>query len=167
MPPPDPRQATRARSRGARGKAAPAAEAAGRDRAARVDEENARPKKRYISPPRAKRSTRSTTTACAARSRTAAPRNFPEAAGKKLYGELTMMVTVNHDGRMLDTDVVERLRQPHARPARPAIAQVRRPLRHVQRAMRSASADQIVLCRLALQVHLRDETLETSSTSQA
>ena len=30
-------------------------------------------------------------------------RNFPELAGRKLYGELTMIVTVNHDGRILDT----------------------------------------------------------------
>jgi periplasmic protein TonB len=33
--------------------------------------------------------------------------NFPEATGNKLYGELLMTVTINHDGRVLETDVVE------------------------------------------------------------
>ena len=33
--------------------------------------------------------------------------NFPEVAGKKLYGELTMIVTVNHDGKVLDAEVAE------------------------------------------------------------
>ena len=35
-------------------------------------------------------------------------RNFPEIGGKKLYGELTMNVTVDHDGRVLDTEVVRK-----------------------------------------------------------
>jgi protein TonB len=33
--------------------------------------------------------------------------NFPTAAGKKLYGELKMTVTINHDGKVLDTAVDE------------------------------------------------------------
>lgn len=64
----------------------------------RINEESARPKKRYISPAtreavyaiyydelRRKIEDRGTT-------------NFPEAAGRKLYGELTMIITVNHTG---------------------------------------------------------------------
>ncbi|MCY7304777.1 MAG: TonB C-terminal domain-containing protein, partial [Rhodoferax sp.] len=33
--------------------------------------------------------------------------NFPVAGGKKLYGELTMVVTVNFDGRVLATNIVD------------------------------------------------------------
>ena len=33
-------------------------------------------------------------------------RNFPEIAGQKLYGELTMNVTVNTQGRVVEADVV-------------------------------------------------------------
>jgi TonB family protein len=33
--------------------------------------------------------------------------NFPENKGKKLYGELVMILTVNHDGRVLSTEVVQ------------------------------------------------------------
>lgn len=73
----------------------------------RINEENARPRKRYISPAtreevyaiyydelRRKIEDRGTT-------------NFPELAGRKLYGELTMVITVNHTGAVLDTEVVQ------------------------------------------------------------
>ncbi|RZL91060.1 MAG: energy transducer TonB, partial [Variovorax sp.] len=73
----------------------------------RLHEENARPKKRYLSP-----ATREATYAVyvdALRRRIEArgTENFPEIAGKKMYGELTMMVTVNFDGAILGTEVVE------------------------------------------------------------
>lgn len=73
----------------------------------RINEENARPRKRYISPAtreevyavyydelRRKIEDRGTT-------------NFPEVAGRKLYGELTMIITVNYTGAVLDTEVVQ------------------------------------------------------------
>ena len=73
----------------------------------RINEENARPRKRYISPAtreevyaiyyddlRRKIEDRGTT-------------NFPEAGGRKLYGELTMVITVNFTGAVLETEVVQ------------------------------------------------------------
>jgi periplasmic protein TonB len=73
----------------------------------RINEENARPKKRYISPAtreevyaiyyddlRRKIEDRGTT-------------NFPEAAGRKLYGSLTMVITVNHTGAVLGTEILQ------------------------------------------------------------
>ncbi len=73
----------------------------------RINEENARPKKRYISPAtreevyaiyydelRRKIEDRGTS-------------NFPEAAGRKLYGELTMVITVNNGGAVLSTEIVQ------------------------------------------------------------
>jgi protein TonB len=73
----------------------------------RIQEENARPKKRYISPAtreevyaiyydelRRKIEDRGTS-------------NFPVVNGRKLYGELTMVITVNHTGDVLATEVVQ------------------------------------------------------------
>jgi protein TonB len=73
----------------------------------RINEENARPKKRYISP-----STREEVYAVyysnvQNKIEERGTRNFPELAGRKLYGELTMLVTINHDGRVVETEVIE------------------------------------------------------------
>ena len=73
----------------------------------RINEQNARPKKRYISP-----ATREEVYAVyydelRHKIEDKGTVNFPEQAGKKLYGELTMIVTVNFDGRVLDTEVVQ------------------------------------------------------------
>jgi protein TonB len=73
----------------------------------RVNEENARPKKRYISPATREAAYAAYVDALRRRIEARGTENFPEAAGRKLYGELTMMVTVNHDGSILSTDIVE------------------------------------------------------------
>lgn len=72
----------------------------------RINEENARPRKQYISP-----ATREEVYALyydqlRRRIEEHGTAHFPEMAGKKLYGELTMVITVNRDGRVLDTEVV-------------------------------------------------------------
>ncbi len=73
----------------------------------RIKEENARPKKRYVSP-----ATREVPYAVyydvmRRLIEDMGTTNFPTAAGKKLYGELTMLITVNHDGQVLGTEVVD------------------------------------------------------------
>jgi protein TonB len=72
----------------------------------RINEENARPKKRYISP-----ATREEVYALyydklRRKVEERGTRNFPENQGKKLYGELTMNVTVDAHGRVVETEVV-------------------------------------------------------------
>jgi protein TonB len=72
----------------------------------RINEENARPKKRYISP-----ATREEVYALyydqlRRKIEDRGTRNFPENQGKKLYGELTMVITVDSNGRVLDTEIV-------------------------------------------------------------
>jgi periplasmic protein TonB len=69
----------------------------------RINEENARPRKRYISP-----ATREAVYAVyydglRRRIEQHGTANFPESGGRKLYGELTMVITVNHTGQVLDT----------------------------------------------------------------
>ncbi|SCK41780.1 protein TonB [Variovorax sp. HW608] len=73
----------------------------------RVNEENARPKKRYLSPATREAAYAAYVDALRRRIEVRGTENFPEAGGKKLYGELTMMVTVNFDGSILATDVIE------------------------------------------------------------
>jgi len=73
----------------------------------RINEENARPRKRYISP-----ATREAVYALyydqlRRKVEDKGTRNFPEAGGRKLYGELVMILTVNHDGRVLSTEIVQ------------------------------------------------------------
>ncbi len=72
----------------------------------RINEENARPKKRYISP-----ATREEVYALyydqlRRKIEERGTRNFPEHQGKKLYGELVMNVTVDAEGRVIETEVV-------------------------------------------------------------
>jgi protein TonB len=73
----------------------------------RVNEENARPKKRYLSPATREAAYAAYVDALRRRIEVRGTENFPEAGGKKLYGELTMMVTVNFDGSILATDIIE------------------------------------------------------------
>lgn len=73
----------------------------------RINEENSRPRKRYISP-----ATREEVYAIyydelRRKIEDRGTANFPEAAGRKLYGELTMVITVNHTGAVLETEVVQ------------------------------------------------------------
>jgi protein TonB len=73
----------------------------------RVNEENARPKKRYLSPATREAAYAAYVDALRRKIEVRGTENFPEAAGKKLYGELTMLVTVNFDGSILGTEIVE------------------------------------------------------------
>jgi len=73
----------------------------------RINEENARPKKRYVSP-----ATREVPYAVYYDTmrrliEDKGTTNFPVVGGNKLYGELTMGITVNHDGSVLLTEVVD------------------------------------------------------------
>jgi len=73
----------------------------------RIQQENARPKKRYVSP-----ATREVPYAVYYDTvrrliEDMGTTNFPTFGGKKLYGELTMLITVNHDGQVLATEVVD------------------------------------------------------------
>lgn len=128
----------------------------------RISEENARPKKRYISPAtreevyaiyyddlRRKIEDRGTT-------------NFPVAAGRKLYGELTMVITVNHTGDVLGTEVVQG--SGNSTLDRRAEAIVRSlAFGRFNEAMRRQADQIVVVSRFRF---TRDETLRTQMTSQ-
>jgi len=72
----------------------------------RINDDNASPRKRYVSP--ATREVAYTLYYDKLRRRIEerGTRNFPESHGRKLYGELTMNITVDAAGRLLEADVV-------------------------------------------------------------
>ncbi len=71
----------------------------------RMRQENARPRKRYFSANTQAASYALYYDAMRQRIETMGTENFPTAAGSKLYGELIMIITVNHDGQVLSTEV--------------------------------------------------------------
>jgi periplasmic protein TonB len=72
----------------------------------RVNEENARPKKRYISPATKEEVYAVYYDQLRRKIEERGTRNFPEQNGRKLYGELTMNVTIDAEGRVVETEIV-------------------------------------------------------------
>jgi protein TonB len=73
----------------------------------RVNEENARPKKRYISPATREEVYAIYYDSLRRKIENRGTRDFPVSGGKKLYGELTMNITVDAEGRVIDADIVK------------------------------------------------------------
>ena len=124
----------------------------------RINDENARPRKRYVSP--------STSEAVYAiyydvlkrRIEERGTRNFPEDKGKKLYGELVMLIWVDARGRVLETEIVQGSGQRALDQRAQAIVRAAGPFGPFTEAMRK-QADQIaVVSRFRF---TRDEALET------
>ena len=125
----------------------------------RINEENARPKKRYISPATREEVYAVYYDALRRKVEDKGTENFPELGGRKLYGELVMVLTINYDGRVLGTEVVQSSGNPQLDNRAQAIARAAGPFGHFGPAMR-AKADQIaVVSRFNF---TREQTLETN-----
>jgi len=125
----------------------------------RINEENARPKKRYISPATREEVYAVYYDGLRRKVEDKGTENFPEHNGKKLYGELVMVLTVNHDGRVLETEIVQGSGNRQLDTRAQAIARAAGPFGHFGPAMR-AKADQIaVVSRFNF---TREQTLETN-----
>jgi protein TonB len=129
----------------------------------RINEENARPKKRYISP-----ATREEVYAVyydqlRRRIEDRGTTQFPEQAGKKLYGELTMIVTVNFDGKIRATEVVETSGNLTLDRRAQTIVMGTGPFERFSDAMRRKADQIVVVSRFKF---TRDETLETRLTNR-
>ncbi|RQP23257.1 energy transducer TonB [Piscinibacter terrae] len=72
----------------------------------KINEENSRPKKRYISPATKEAAYAMYYDRLRRKIEERGTRNFPESQGKKLYGELTLVLTVDSLGRVVDAEVV-------------------------------------------------------------
>jgi len=125
----------------------------------RVNEENARPKKRYISPATREAEYAIYYDALRRKIEERGTRDFPEYQGRKLYGELTMNLTVDAEGRVVEADIV----RPSASRIldRRAIAIVRAagPFGRFSADMRRQADQIVVTSRFRF---TRDEGLETS-----
>ncbi len=110
----------------------------------RVNDENARPKKRYISPATREEVYALYYDALRRRIEERGTRNFPELNGRKLYGELTMNVTVDASGRVVEAEIVRASRSRRLDQQALAIVQAAAPFGPFSAAMRT-QADQIVV----------------------
>ena len=129
----------------------------------RINEQNARPKKRYVSP-----ATREEVYAVyydnLRRSiEDKGTDNFPTAGGRKLYGELTMVVTVNFDGRVLGTEIVDSSGNATLDRRAEMIARLAGPFGAFNEEMRRQADQILVVSRFKF---TRDETLETKLTGK-
>ena len=125
----------------------------------RVNEDSAAPKKRYIGP-----ATREAVYALyydTLRRRVEArgTRDFPQQGGQKLYGELTMNVTVDAQGRVVDAEIVRPSSSRLLDAKAVAIVHAAAPFGPFSPAMR-AQADQIVVTSRFR--FTREEGLETT-----
>lgn len=128
-----------------------------------INEDGAQPSRRYLSP-----STREAVyavyyDAMRRKIEKKGTLNFPQRAGKKLYGELTMTMTVNADGQVLTTEVVQGSGNPTLDRWAQSLVQGSGPFEPFSEAMRS-KADQIVV--VSSFNFGRDDSLETKLTAR-
>lgn len=72
----------------------------------RINEENSRPRRRFVSPAAREGVHAIYYDSLRQKIEALGTRNFPEIGGRKLYGELTMLVSVDALGRVVETEVV-------------------------------------------------------------
>lgn len=125
----------------------------------RVEEENARPRKRFLSP-----ATLGTTYALyyddmRRKIEAEGTANFPQMAGRKLYGELLMALLVDHDGRIRDARVVQSSGNRALDKLAELIASRAAPFGHFTAAMRKDTDQFDVTARFKF---TREQTLETT-----
>jgi periplasmic protein TonB len=124
----------------------------------RVEQTQGSPRKRYISP-----ATKETVYALyydklRRTIESQGTLNFPEARGEKLYGKLTMVITVNSRGELLSTEVASSSRNPLLDERAVAIVRSAGPFDPFGAKMRT-QADQIVV--VSRFMFSRDDTLST------
>ena len=129
----------------------------------RVNEESARPRKRYISP-----ATREVVYAqyydnLRRRVEARGTRNFPEHKGRKLYGELTMNIHVDQRGRIIETDIVASSGDANLDRRAMAIVQAAGPFGPFTAAMRKGAEVLVITSRFRF---TREDGLETTLSTQ-
>lgn len=123
----------------------------------RINLENARPKKRYVSPATREKAYAVYYDTLRRAIEDKGTENFPTAGGKKLYGELTMIVTVNSDGSVLATEIVESSGNLTLDRRAEMIARASGPFGNFSDEMRREADQIVVVSRFRF---TRDETLE-------
>ena len=125
----------------------------------RIDQDNARPRKHYISPATREAAYAQYYDALRRKIEERGTLYFPERGGQKLYGELTMVITVNTDGRVISAEVVQGSGQADLDRRAQAIATSAGPVGGFTTAMRK-QADQLAI--VSRFIFSRNNTLQTS-----
>lgn len=110
----------------------------------RINEENARPKRRYISPATREEIYALYYDGLRRKIEERGTRDFPEYQGKKLYGELTMNVTIDARGQVVEAEIVRPSKSRLLDKRALAIVQAASPFGPFSAAMKG-QADQIVV----------------------
>ena len=110
----------------------------------RINEENARPRKRYVSPATQGQVYAVYYDKLRRRIEERGTRDFPEYKGQKLYGELIMNITIDARGRIVDAEIVQASKSELLNRRALAIARAAAPFGDFTDAMRK-QADQIVV----------------------
>jgi protein TonB len=163
LPPPDPKQAADSPDAQAREEKRRQLTKLLAEIERRIQEENARPKKRYISPATREEVYALYYDGLRRRIEERGTRNFPEVAGQKLYGELTLALTIDQDGRVLSAEVVESSGQQVLDRRAIGIATAAGPFGRFNEAMRQRADQIVVVSRFRF---TRNETLETSAAGR-
>jgi protein TonB len=129
----------------------------------RINEENARPKKRYISPATQEAVYALYYDRLKHRIEERGTRDFPEVQGRKLYGELTMNITIDANGRVVDTEIVQPSTSRVLDQRAMAIAHAAGPFGRVTPAMRKEAEQFVFTTRFRF---TRDDELETNLAPQ-
>ncbi len=130
----------------------------------RVNEENTRPKKRYISPATKEAVYAQYYDKLRRKIEDRGTRNFPEQAGRKLYGELTMNVTVDAAGRVVETEIVRPSQSRVLDRQAVAIVQAAAPFGPFSAKMRAKADQLVVTSRFRF---TREDGLETTPLGSA
>jgi len=129
----------------------------------RLNEESERPQKRYISPATREEVYALYYDALRRKIEEKGTQNFPQTAGEKLYGELTMTMTINADGQVLNTQVVQSSGNPMLDRRAQNIVRGSGPFARFSPAMRG-KAEQIVVASSFN--FARNDSLQTKITSR-
>ena len=131
----------------------------------RINQDNARPRKQYVSPATKQVAYALYYDSLRRKIEDRGTRYFPPtSSGQKLYGELTMIITVNTDGRVLATEVVQSSGQANLDRRAQAIAAAAGPFGEFTEDMRKQADQLAVVSRF---IFSRDNTLQTKGGEAA
>ena len=131
----------------------------------RINQDNARPRKHYVSPATKQVAYALYYDTLRRKIEDRGTRYFPATgSGQKLYGELTMIITVNTDGRVLATEVVQSSGQADLDRRAQAIATAAGPFGEFTEDMRKQADQLAVVSRF---IFSRDNTLQTKGGEAA
>ena len=125
----------------------------------RVNTENARPRKRYVSPAVREVVYAQYYDALRRRIEERGTRDFPTFRGRKLYGELIMNIHVDHKGRVIETEIVAPSGNPTLDKRAIAIVQAASPFGNFTQEMLKGAEVLIITSRFKF---TRDDGLETT-----